>query len=426
MRILSTIILAAGCATLAFADNPRHGRRLTIAQAVEMVGAAHPAMRAALQSEDAARAAVQASKAYDNPTLDLMYNVRNPNNRRWFDGGQGGELDVSAQQPIAIGGQHSERVRRERAAAAAAHHQTSDIFRRLTAEVSAQLVKLYYLQKRTDVYDRELKSLEAMRQTYREQADKGNISQMELQRLETMIFGLKKERQDLMAEASDLRHDILFMTGSATADGGDDGDFIPVIDEAAMHSAIAALPPLPTLAAMAAEGRPDLQAAAAELKACRHEVKLQKAQALPSLSLKGEYDKNGNIGHNYFGVGVGLSLPLWNHNRGNIQAAKISLQQTELQRQTALRQAQTDIAKTYSRLLGLRRLAAEGVSEVQTNEMLENASKQRLSRNISMVEFIDLYDNYKATALGLIDTQELLAQAAVELNCRVGREIVRM
>ena len=68
--------------------------------------------------------------------------------------------------------------------------------------------------------------------------------------------------------------------------------------------------------------RPDMRAHRQSVAAAEHDIKLQRANAWPELKVTGGWDKNGSIGRNFFAVGIGLTLPVFNQNQGNIRAAR--------------------------------------------------------------------------------------------------------
>ena len=49
-----------------------------------------------------ARASLQQSKNYANPTVQWMHNIVNPTNHQWLDTGKTGEDDIQLSQPLAF------------------------------------------------------------------------------------------------------------------------------------------------------------------------------------------------------------------------------------------------------------------------------------------------------------------------------------
>jgi cobalt-zinc-cadmium efflux system outer membrane protein len=108
----------------------------------------------------------------------------------------------------------------------------------------------------------------------------------------------------------------------------------------------AVVPPPPKATAGAA--RPDVLAAEADLRSGEFNLKLQKAMRIPDPTFAVQYEHDpmppGPPPDNTFGVGVSFPLPLWNHNRGNINAAQATVDQYELALGKARAQNASDVA----------------------------------------------------------------------------------
>ena len=94
-------------------------------------------------------------------------------------------------------------------------------------------------------------------------------------------------------------------------------------------------------------------------KAAEHDLRLQQANALPRLSVKAEYDKNGNICHNFFGIGATLSLPIFDRNQGNIRQSKAEWNRVQIEAESAQRQANAQIQLCYENLMRQQALLEE-------------------------------------------------------------------
>ena len=93
--------------------------------------------------------------------------------------------------------------------------------------------------------------------------------------------------------------------------------------------------------------RADVLEAEADLRSARANLKLQKAVRVsdPTFSVQVEHEPpGGGPPVDTVGVGVSFPLPLWNLNGGNINAAKASLDQSELTVRKARAQVAADIA----------------------------------------------------------------------------------
>jgi cobalt-zinc-cadmium efflux system outer membrane protein len=392
-------------------------QRLTFREADSLVVARSHDLKSARLDVTAAEGQQAQSKRYDNPTVSMMYNVRNPNNRRWFDAGRDGEVDVQISQPFAIGGQHAEQVRQNDALLQASRSQLQVTERNLRIQVHTLLIDLYYQQRQAEAYDVEIASAEKILSAYREQSAKGNIAEMETQRIATMIYQLSKSRADLLLAAADLQSQLRLLLG---IDGS-----APIVADLNEQEALAEAShlylELQGGEATATDTLPELCLLNHQTEAARHALKWQRSQGLPQLAVQGEYDKNGSIGHNFYAVGLSVSLPLWNHNRGNIRSAKAALEQAAIaadrQRLALQQQRQADVAT-----LGqyLRQLGQSSSLDTDMASMLQAAEQQFLNRHITLMEFVDLYANYRDTMLARLDAKDKLLQAAERLKVMWG------
>ena len=399
----------------AFCDGVQ-ARQLSFSQADSLLVLRSHALKAARLDVTAAESQLAQSR---NPTMSVMYNVRNPNNHRWLDSGSTGEVDVQVSQPFAIGGQHAEQVRQSTALLKASTSQQTVIHRDLRTEVHTAMIDLYYQQQQAKVYDEEIASAEKVLAAYREQSDKGNIATMETQRIATMVYQLRKSRADLLLAASALAAQLRQLLVLPA----DEPLTIELDEDASIGTASALSLALQSDKASAAvDNLPEMQQMTHQTEAARHALRWQHSQSLPQIALQGEYDKNGNIGHNFFAVGLSVAVPLWNRNRGNIRSSQAAVDQavvaSDRQRLALLQQrrADLDIVRMYLKQLN------EPTSELDTQlgQMLNAAEQQFMNRHITLIEFVDLYANYRDTMLARLDAKSQMLQAAERLKLTWG------
>ena len=406
--LLSAVILPIAAAA----------QKLSFRQADSLLVARNHDLKAARWDVAAAEGQLAQSRRYDNPTVSMMYNVRNPNNRRWLDGGHDGEADVQLSQPFAIGGQHAEQVRQNEALTQASRSQLRLTARDLRVQTHMALIDLYFQQRQAAVYDLEIASVEKILAAYSEQSTKGNIAEMETQRIATMLYQLNKSRTDLLVAANDLQSQLRLILGLSG-----NGPVTADIDEAEALARASRLCLSLQGEAAAVDSLPELRVLASQADAARHALKWQRSQALPQLAVQGEYDKNGSIGHNFFAVGLSVAIPLWNHNRGNIRSAQAAVEQATLatnrQRLAIEQQRSHDLAIVGQYL----RQSSSTLSTLDDDlgKMLHAAEQQFLSRHISLVEFVDLYSNYRDTMLARLDAKNQALQAAERLQLVWGK-----
>lgn len=406
------------------------GRRLTIDE-VDSLAAQHNLQLKTLQLEvDAAEGQLAQARKYENPEVQLMHNIQNPNNRRWFDVGYDGETDVQISQPIPIGGQYKNKVKQARASlnATKAGYQAEKINVRWEARTA--FIDLYNVQQKLKVYDKEIASVEKIRKAFDEQAAKGNVSKMETFRIAAMLNQLRGEKMELMLQENNIQKDLKLLLNLK-----DEAEKVAEMDENAAICGVAELlaklqakqqaeilPAQSSVLSSFLQNHPEIVQAKYQEESAQHAVSVEKSEALPRISLNGEWDKNGSIGHNFFAVGATISLPLWNRNQGNIRSAKAQYAQASIERQQRENELQASFRLHYQATLQNLNLVEEQKQQLSTSieQLLSAAEEQFLKRNISVIEFVDLYGSYRDTQFMLQDAKAQLLKSCEELKKYAG------
>ena len=396
--------------------------QLTVNQAERLLLERNPRLRLAQLEVEAAEAILLQEKKWDNPEVSLLYNVYNPITGKYFDASSEGETDIEIEQSIPIGGQRKERIRKQEATVNAATSQQEWTNYQTRMDLHRLMAEVYYLQEKAAVFDTEIHSVERILTAYRRQAEQGNLSHMDVARMEALKLRLVGEQNGFLGQLFERKNDLRLMLCL------DETIFVvkfsyPLSDD---HPSGSHFPSQLPLSDFSVSSRPDLMALQSLTQAAEHDLKLQKANALPRLGMKAEYDKNGNICHNFFGIGVTLTLPLFDRNQGNIKQSKVECERIQIEAEIAQRQADAEIRLRYGNLMRQQSILEEAQGMSLADWSPETAEKQLLNRNISMLEFIDLYDAWRETQLLIIDARNDLMQAIIDLNEASGKEIINI
>lgn len=394
--------------------------QLTVNQAERLLLERNPQLRLAQLEVEAAEAILLQEKKWDNPEVSLLYNVYNPITGKYFDASSEGETDIEIEQSIPIGGQRKERIRKQEATVNAATSQQEWTNYQTRMDLHRLMAEVYYLQEKAAVFDTEIHSVERILTAYRRQAEQGNLSHMDVARMEALKLRLVGEQNGFLGQLFERKNDLRLMLCL------DETIFVvkfsyPLSDD---HPSGSHFPSQLPLSDFSVSSRPDLMALQSLTQAAEHDLKLQKANALPRLGMKAEYDKNGNICHNFFGIGATLTLPLLDRNQGNIKQSKVECERIQIEAEIAQRQADAEIRLRYGNLMRQQSLLEEAQGMSLADWSPETAEKQLLNRNISMLEFIDLYNAWRETQLLIIEARNRLMQAAINLNEAFGKEII--
>lgn len=396
--------------------------QLTVNQAEHLLYQRNPQLIMARLEVEKAEALFLQEKKWSNPEVSFLYNVYNPLTGIYFDASSDGETDIEIEQSIPLFGQRKERIQKQGAMVDFATLQTEWTEYQIRMDLHRLLAENYFLQEKTRVFDKEINSVEHILQAYRKQAEQGNLSQLEVSRMEALKLRLVGERNQFISQLFERKNDLRLMLCL------DDLSFFIIFPYpwTENHSGDIHFQSFLSPSDCFIDSRPDLMALQSLSKAAEHDLRLQQANALPRLSVKAEYDKNGNICHNFFGIGAALSLPIFDRNQGNIRQSKAEWNRVQIEAESAQRQANAQIQLCYENLMRQQALLeeAQGMSLVDWSP--ETAERQLLNRNISMLEFIDLYDAWRETQLLIIDARNDLMQAIIDLNEASGKEIINI
>ena len=369
---------------------------------------------------DMAQAQVLQAKLFENPVISLEQNVYNRLNGKYFDFGKEGEAVVEIEQVIHLAGQRNKQVRLEKINKEIAEYQFEEVMRTLRQELNEKFVEVYFLSKSIAIYEKEVNSLQVLLGGMKIQQEKGNISLMEISRLESMLFSLRKEKNERENDLLTTRGELNLLLNLP-----EDTQVQLSLDEEVLQQLDLSQLSFADLQAIINE-RPDQKIARSTVNASRANLKLQKSMAFPEFSVKGNYDRVGNFINDYFAIGVSLSVPIFNRNQGNIKAARFSIQQAGVQQEYAANRADMELFTAYTSLEKATQLYQSTNMDLERNfeKLITGVNENFTRKNISLLEFIDYYDSYKETCIQLYEIKKNVFLAMENLNTVVGQNVL--
>lgn len=369
---------------------------------------------------DMAQAQVLQAKLFENPVISLEQNVYNRLNGKYFDFGKEGEAVVEIEQVIHLAGQRNKQVRLEKINKEIAEYQFEEVMRTLRQELNEKFVEVYFLSKSIAIYEKEVNSLQVLLGGMKIQQEKGNISLMEISRLESMLFSLRKEKNERENDLLTTREELNLLLNLP-----EDTQVQLSLDEEVLQQLDLSQLSFADLKAIINE-RPNQKIARSTVNASRANLKLQKSMAFPEFSVKGNYDRVGNFINDYFAIGVSLSVPIFNRNQGNIKAARFSIQQAGVQQEYAANRADMELFTAYTSLEKATQLYQSTNMDLERNfeKLITGVNENFTRKNISLLEFIDYYDSYKETCIQLYEIKKNVFLAMENLNTVVGQNVL--
>lgn len=178
------------------------------------------------------------------------------------------------------------------------------------------------------------------------------------------------------------------------------------------------------LVALARTNNFELKVRAVELAQQGFRVDLAKNERYPAISVGPNYSEEnaGGDRERIIGMAVSLPLPLWNRNKGNIEAAAARQMQAEVSLNVTEREIQRKVieaALTYE--TKLREMARWRPDSVQHfKEAAEVADRHYRLGAVPIATYVELQKQYLEAVESLLDTRKEALEAAAQLELLTG------
>ncbi|RZK33918.1 MAG: TolC family protein, partial [Hymenobacter sp.] len=146
----------------------------------------------------------------------------------------------------------------------------------------------------------------------------------------------------------------------------------------------------------------------------------------PDLAVGYSYDRLGSYFDNYNSLTLGIAVPIFNRNQGNIQAAKAQINGAQAQfdqRQLVVRREVHEAYQVAQRQDELYQHTSRDTTPFAT--LIDNIEKSYTKHLISVVEYLDFYEAYKNNVLQLNGLRANRMRAFENLNLATGRTFYR-
>ncbi len=373
-RLFLHVVLAAVAATIwmptARAQQPVDSLRLSLSDARVRALRANPELHAARLDTAVARGELrQAGVLSFNPSVDVL-----------AGGGESG-VEPGISQEVEVFGQRGLRVNAGRAGLEQARAGVANTMRLTIGDVDLAFYGLVAATRRMALADEVLDLNQRLANVASRQLEAGEISRLdynlaivELGRSRSRALASRRERSQVAIELERL----LALPGATiivpvldSTQHPPIGDSASVLPVAMTLTERADRLDVDSLTALALARRPDLAARSAAVRRATVETSLARREALPNLVLRGTSEREG-AGERSFRPGVGLTLPLFNRNQGEVEARRAAAQQAERDRSALVAQVRAEIA---SAIAAYR--SAAGEVEVLESTVLGPARQNR-------------------------------------------------
>lgn len=400
--------------TVAIAQAPA-SVTLTIKQAEELFYKNNFLLLAQQYNIDKTDAQIIQSKVYPNPEISADMVGYQGQNNLYFPSGKNGNFAAGLEQLIILGGKRRTQIELAKLDKKLAEAELTDLTRNLQQQIWESFYTLHHKQKVIEKYDKLMVKLQSLISSYEVQVAKNNIALKDLVRLKSVYVKINNDKSEeteaLIQEQQKLN--ILLGTSSSiqTVYTGIDANLFAaksILYDQILNQSL--------------ENRPDLSQAKLETQSAKLNVSLQKRMAIPDVTLRAGYNQQGDAFNNQYNVGLSIPLPFFDRNRGNIQSAKVNVEQKnknvsykELEIQNQVLAAWQNYTRSVDEYKHISTLINEDFEAVY-NGITSNFQKG----NVSMIEFADFLESYNEAQTEVERVKKQLALAAAQINYVTG------
>jgi len=367
----------------------------------------------------AAQAAVIQAKIWEQPYVMVDINAINPQQNRYFDIGTRGQKGISIQQLIYLGGKKKNEVEFAKSTVGIAELQFAQLLRNLKYELAKTFYDLYFDKQILGTIESQIEILDTLLVNYNVQSSKGNIALKEVVRLQSLSLNLKNDRNNLLKRIYNTQETFSLLTGFMEP-------VQPIVEESLLINSFLNKKILKdSILVLTLENNLDYLTAIKISESQELYVKWQKSLQVPDITTGANYDQRGGAFVNQVNLTLGVPLPLWNKNKGNIKIAEAQFQQTKLSKEFKKLELEAQVENYWStwvqqqsQLKSIHKSTTDNITEVYTG-MVNNFQK----RNITMLEFTDFMESYNLTTIQINEIKKAWILASMGLNYITGKEI---
>ncbi len=360
----------------------------------------------------AAQAAVIQSRIWERPYLSGEINAVNPQRQKTFDIGPAGQKSVAIQQLIYLGGKKRNEINFAKSNVAIAELQFEQLIRNLKFQLAQNFYGIYFDQRKILTLDFQINRLDTLLQSYHVQSDKGNIALKEVIRLQTLVLGLKNDRNSIAKEVIQQQQEISLITGlTETLDPIVEADVIIKkydVPKVTIEDSYA----------IAETKNPEYLTALRIYDSQDLFLRWQRSLAVPDVTTGLSYDQRGGAFQNQTNITIGIPIPLWNRNKGNIKMAEAQLLQSNFNKQYKKQELHNRIESAWL-LWQQQRKQLNSISN-SVNQNLETVYQGVLNnfqkRNITLLEFTDFMESYNQTIIQINDIKKQWILSGITIN----------
>jgi cobalt-zinc-cadmium efflux system outer membrane protein len=385
--------------------------RVSLEEAVNLATRQNHTLRAKAFEAEGVRAGEITAGLPPNPGLSFLADQ--------YGGGSQNPVEyaVTISQTLELGGKRQRRLDSARAATRVAGFDLAEVRRQIVFQTQSAFVGVQAAKAALALAEQNVKTMEDVERVQRFRAERGDISELELVRIQVQQFTF--QRDELEARQA-LRSAKIALRALAGPDRI--AEEFDVVGELAFHDVSY---PGPDLVGLALANRPDVKAAEAAREKARADVNLARANAAWDLTPLVEYKRIG--ADNTAGFGFSVPIRLFDRNQGEIARTQVEADRVEETRRALLVQIRAEVGTALAAVEGQRQkvLALRDTYLPKAQQARETVAFAYRRGGLTVLDFLDAQRSYRETALNYIQSLGAYWAAVYQLEAAVGTSLER-
>lgn len=358
------------------------------------------------------------AKIWELPQASVQFNAINPEDKKIFDVGRSKEAQIS--QLIYLGGKKKNEIAFAKSNKELAQLQFTQLLVDLRTQLRTNFYNLYFEKLKLDNITRHLGYMNDLLSAYKIQTKKGNISLKDEVRLQTEVIQLRSDKVSSNNSILEYQQNLKLLTGITE-------NIDPEISETEAQNSLLVEPigDIEDLKRKALEYNVDYLYNLKLIDNGRLYAQWQKSLNTPDINLGMAYSQNGGTFKNEVDMVVGMPIPLWKSNKGNVEKAKFAIEQhqknAELQKFSIENQVESAYQTWKNNYQQYFQLSIQDLDDLNIvyNGMLKNFR----NGNVSLIDFTDFMDSYRKTILQVYEMKKQIIISKEQLNQLVQTQI---
>jgi len=320
-------------------------------------------------------------------------------------------------QTIETGGKRQRRLESARAATRVADQVLTGVQQQIVFQTKKSYTDVLGAKAALDLAEQNLNALGEIEKIQRLRATKGDISELELLRIQVQQFAFQRDAADARQAVQAAKIALRAVAGPDRI--VEDYDIVGKLDfrDFTFNK--------PDLYSLARANRPDIRAAEAARERAQADNNLARANAWWDITPQLEYRRDGIF--DTFGIGISVPFRVFDRNQGEIARTAAAARSVDAIHQATVVQALSEIDTALSAMLNERQkvIALNGTYLPKAQQARQTVEFAYRRGGASLLDFLDSQRSYRETSLEYVRALGNYWTALYQLELAVGGSLIK-